>query len=129
MKYFCKTTFYFFYIAWCAWIVEIRRYETSCLKSMFFLVSILNIYLSICLFIYLSIYQAIYLSIYLYRDLWFEHSVSLLRVCFSAEGAKNVSSPWLSLLRGWSSLIMTFLGTFVCIYIYIYIYIYMYVCI
>ena len=31
---------------------------------------------------------------------WFEDSMSELRVCLSAEGAKNVSWYWLSLLRG-----------------------------
>ena len=30
---------------------------------------------------------------------WFEHSMSSLRVCLSAEGAKNDSWPWLSPLR------------------------------
>ena len=44
---------------------------------------------------------------------WFEHSVSWLRVCLSAEGAKNVSWPWPSPLRGWGSLTMTFTGKFV----------------
>ena len=52
---------------------------------------------------------------------WFEHSVSELRVSLSAEGAKNVSWLWLSPLRGWSSLTMTFSGKFIYIYIYIYI--------
>ena len=46
---------------------------------------------------------------------WFEHSMSYLRVCLSAEGAKNVSWPWLSPLRGWGSLTMAFTGKF---YIY-----------
>ena len=55
---------------------------------------------------------------------WFEHSLSHLRVCLSAEGAKNVSWPWISPLRGWGSLTMAFTGKFVYIYIYIYIYIY-----
>ena len=41
-----------------------------------------------------------------------------------AEGAKNVSWPWLSPLRGSGSLTMAFTGKFVHIYIYIYIYIY-----
>ena len=31
----------------------------------------------------------------------------------SAEGAKNVSWPWVSPLRGWGSLTMTFTGKFV----------------
>ena len=29
-----------------------------------------------------------------------------MRVCLSAEGAKNVPWPWLSPLRGWGSLTM-----------------------
>ena len=33
-----------------------------------------------------------------------------MRVCLSAEGAKNVSWPWLSLLSGWGSLTMAFIG-------------------
>ena len=37
----------------------------------------------------------------------------LLRVCLSAEGAKNVSWPWLSKLRRWGSLTMTSTGKFV----------------
>ena len=55
---------------------------------------------------------------------WFEHSVSWLWVCLSAEGAKNVSWPWLSPLRGWDSwdsLTMAFTGKSVYIYIYIHI--------
>ena len=44
---------------------------------------------------------------------WFEHFVSQLRVCLSAEGAKNVSWPWLSPLQGWGSLTMVFTGKFV----------------
>ena len=58
---------------------------------------------------------------------WFEHSMSWLRVSLSAEGAKNVSWPWLSPLRGWVSLTMTSTGKFTYIYIYIYIYIYTYI--
>ena len=44
-----------------------------------------------------------------------------LRVCLSAEGAKNfwLSWPWLSLFRGWGSLNMTFTSKFLYIYIYI----------
>ena len=38
--------------------------------------------------------------------------------CLSAEGAKNVSWPWLSPLRGWGGLTMVFTGKFVYIYIY-----------
>ena len=45
---------------------------------------------------------------------WFEHSMSYLQVCLSAESAKNVSWPWLYHL--------TSTGKFVYIYIYIYIY-------
>ena len=41
-----------------------------------------------------------------------------MQVCLPAEGAKNVSWPWLSPLRGWGSLTMA------SIYIYVYIYIY-----
>ena len=44
---------------------------------------------------------------------WFEHSVSYLRVCLSAEGAKNVSWPWLSPLQGWGGLTMSLTGKFV----------------
>ena len=47
---------------------------------------------------------------------WFEHSVSYLRVCLSAEGAKSTSWPCLSPLRGWGSLAMAFTGKFVCIW-------------
>ena len=42
------------------------------------------------------------------REGWrFGHSMSWLRVSSSAEAAKNVSWPWLSLVRGWGSLTMT----------------------
>ena len=34
-------------------------------------------------------------------------------VFLSAEGAKNVSFPWLSLLLGWGSVTMKFAGKFV----------------
>ena len=44
---------------------------------------------------------------------WFEHSVSQLWVCLRTEDAKNVSWPWLSLLRGWDILTMAFTGKFV----------------
>ena len=44
---------------------------------------------------------------------WFEHSASKFQILLSEEGVKNVSSSWLSPLRGWSSLIMTFTSTFV----------------
>ena len=43
---------------------------------------------------------------------WFENSMPYLRVVFSAEGAKNVSWPWLSRLRLWGSLTMTSTGNF-----------------
>ena len=42
-----------------------------------------------------------------------------MQVCLSAEGAKSVSWPWLSPLRGRGSLTMTSTGKFVYIYIYI----------
>ena len=44
---------------------------------------------------------------------WFERSLSYLRVCLSAEDAKNVSWPWLSPIRGWGSLTMTSIAKFV----------------
>ena len=44
---------------------------------------------------------------------WFEHSVSGLQVCSSAEGTKNVSWHSLSPLRGYVSLTMAFSGKFV----------------
>ena len=44
-------------------------------------------------------------SIYIYAG--------YMRVSLSAEGAKNISWPWLSLLRGWGSLTMTSTGKFV----------------
>ena len=47
------------------------------------------------------------------EEWWFEHSMSWLRVCLSAKGAKNVSWFWLSQLRGWVSLIVAFTGKFV----------------
>ena len=47
------------------------------------------------------------------KEWWFEPSVSWLQVCLSAEGAKNVSWPWLSPLRGWGSLTMSITGKFV----------------
>ena len=50
------------------------------------------------------------------REGWrFEHSMSLLQVFLSAEGAKNVSWLWPSPLRGWGSLTMTSTGIFVCV--------------
>ena len=58
------------------------------------------------------------------EEWWFEHSMSWLRVCLSAESAKNVSWPWLSPLRGWGSLTMTSTGKFVYIYNFLYIYYY-----
>ena len=69
----------------------------SCPNS---LMDIYNICVYICNVCYICVYiMCIYMS-------W-------LQVCLSAEGAKNVSWPWLSPLRGWSSLIMTFTGKFV----------------
>ena len=44
---------------------------------------------------------------------WFERSMSYLRVCLSAEGAKKVVRPWLSPLRGWGSLTMISIAKFV----------------
>ena len=35
-------------------------------------------------------------------------------ICIAAEGAKNVSWPGLSLLRGWANLTTKFTGKFVC---------------
>ena len=48
---------------------------------------------------------------------WFEHFVSQLRVCLSAEGTKIVSWPWLYPLRGWGSPTLTFTGKLAYIYI------------
>ena len=44
---------------------------------------------------------------------WFENCMSQLRVCFSEEGAKNLSCPWLSPLRVLGSLTVTFTGKLV----------------
>ena len=44
---------------------------------------------------------------------WFERSMSKLRVFLSVEGAENISRPWISPLRRWFSLTMTFIGKFV----------------
>ena len=50
------------------------------------------------------------------REGWgFDHSVSWLWVCLSAEGAKNVCWPRLSPIKGWGSLTVTF----ICIFAYI----------
>ena len=46
-------------------------------------------------------------------DINITHTHVYMRVWLSAEGAENVSWPWLSLLRGWGSLAMTFTGKFV----------------
>ena len=43
---------------------------------------------------------------------WFEKSISQLQICLSAQGAKNISRSWLSLVRGWGSLSMTYTGKF-----------------
>ena len=40
-------------------------------------------------------------------------SIFSMRVCLSAESAKNVSWPWLSPLQRWGSLTMAFTGKFV----------------
>ena len=55
-----------------------------------------------------------------------DRAIVVLTIYTSAEGAKNVSWLWLSPLRGWGSLTMTFTGKFVYIKIYIYIYIYIF---
>ena len=76
---------------------------------------------SISAFAFVSLYIClkrslanIYKGLRVDREGWcFEHSVSWLRVCLSAEGTKNVSWPWLSPLRGWGSLTMAFTGKFV----------------
>ena len=47
------------------------------------------------------------------EEWWFEHSVSQLQVCLSAEGSKNVPWPWLSPLRGWGSLNIVLTGKIV----------------
>ena len=44
---------------------------------------------------------------------WFEHSMSWLRICLSAERAKNVFWPWLYPFGGSGSLTMSFTGKFV----------------
>ena len=88
---------------------------------------------SISAFAFVSLYIClkrslanIYKGLRVDREGWcFEHSVSWLRVCLSAEGTKNVSWPWLSPLQGWGSLTMTSTGKFIyIIYLYIYVYIY-----
>ena len=48
-----------------------------------------------------------------WKGWWFEHSVSWLQVWLWAEGAKNVSWPLLSPLRGFYSLTMAFTDKFV----------------
>ena len=55
--------------------------------------------------------------------------MSWLRFFLSAEGAKNVSWPFLSPLQGRDSLTIAFNGKFVCICIYIYIKNSLYICI
>ena len=47
------------------------------------------------------------------RDGGLRTRVSELWVCLSAEGAKNVSWPWLSPPRGWGSLTMAFIDKFI----------------
>ena len=69
-----------------------------------------------------SCYGSIHMTLGLIgRDGGLSTLVSWLRVCLSAEGAKNVSWPWLFPLQGWGSVIMALNGKFVYIYIYIYI--------
>ena len=80
-----------------------------------------SIYLSIYLSIHPSIYLFIYLSIFLSIYLW-------LRIWLSLMGPKNVFYSWLSPLRRWGCLTITYTGKFLCIYIYnIYIYIYIHI--
>ena len=43
----------------------------------------------------------------------FNTDIYKLQICFSAEGDRNVSWPWLSRLRGWGSLTMALTGIFV----------------
>ena len=57
----------------------------------------------VCMYVYMYMYICIYMYIYTY----------MLRVCLSAEGAKNVSWPWPSLFRGQGSLTMAFTAKFV----------------
>ena len=62
------------------------------------------------------------------KFVYIAHPFILLRLnpfdlSVAVEASKNVSWPWLSLLRGWGSLTMAFPGKYVHIYIYIYIYI------
>ena len=47
---------------------------------------------------------------------WFQHTMSQLWVCSSAENAKKASWPWLSLLRGWGKLTMAFTVKFFFLY-------------
>ena len=60
----------------------------------------------------LSCYSSISVPYGDWEGWWFEHSVSQLQVCLSAEGVKNVFSPCLFPLRGWGSLAMAFFGKF-----------------
>ena len=77
---------------------------------MSFSLNLLHVYIIITYFMSIST-----LCLWVDRERWwFEHSVSQLRVCLSAEGAKKVSWLWLSPLRGWGSL------KFVYTYMYIY---------
>ena len=70
-----------------------------------------NLY--ICLTIS-SCYGSIPLTIVLMgRDGGWSTLVSQFLDCLSAEGDKNVSWPWLSLLPGWGSLTITFSANFV----------------
>ena len=46
------------------------------------------------------------------EEWWFEHSMPWLRVCLSAEGAKNVSRRLQFPLRAWGSLTIVVKGKF-----------------
>ena len=71
-------------------------------------------YISISIYIYIDIDIYLYIYIHIYREGWrFEHSMSQLQVCLSADGAKNVSWTRISLVRGWCSLTMAFTSKFV----------------
>ena len=78
---------------------------------------------------------SVFINLFTYHIYIYIHTyiIYTLRVCLSAEGAKNVSWPWLSPLRGWDSLTMASAGKFVYMahhfillrlnpYMYIYVY-------
>ena len=57
------------------------------------------------------------------REGWeFEHSVSYLQVCLSADGAKKFPGPGHLRIKDKGSLTMTFTGKFVYVYDYVYIF-------